>query len=173
MAKTREQKQSAVKSYGKKLKDSKSVVFVNFQGLNVKDTYEFRKKCRAEKGEYLVVKKTLMNIAFKDAGFSIDARKFSGDVGTVFGFEDEILAPKIAHAFSKTHEALKPIGGILENTLIDGAKVLELSRLPSRKELLAKIVGSLESPLSGFVQVLAGNIRGFVQVIKALSEKKV
>ena len=172
MAKSRKEKESLVKTYAEKAKLAKSMVFVSFKGLKVKDEVALRKKCRDAGGEYMVVKKTLMNIALKDAGIKVDTSDLSGDVGTVFGFEDEIVAPKIVKEFSKTNEALSPIAGILEQAFIDKSKVLALSQLPSKKELLSKLVGSLSSPISGFVRVLAGNLRGLVQVLKAVSEKK-
>jgi len=75
-------------------------------------------------------------------------------------------------AFAKTSEALKIVGGILEGKLLDAVAVISLSKVPSRQELLAKLVGSLQSPLAGLANVLAGNLRGLVQTLKALQEKK-
>jgi|SRR3989344_392847 len=173
MAKSRKEKEGLVQSYSEKAKLAKSMVFVSFKGLKVKDAVAFRKKCRESGGEYMVVKKTLMNIALKEAGLSFDTASMAGDVGTVFGFEDEIMAPRTVKEFSKTNEALSPIAGVLENTLIDKSKVIALSQLPTKKELFSRLVGSLNSPITGFVRALSGNLRGLVQVLKAVSEKKV
>lgn len=173
MAKSRTEKETLVKSFTEKAKIAKSIVFVNFKGLKVKDALALRKKCRESGAEYMVTKKTLMKIALKDAGLDVDITNLPGDIGTVFGFEDEIIAPKIVKEFSKTIEAVNPVAGVLEKLYIDKSKVLALSQLPSRKELLSKLVGSLNSPVSGLVRVLAGNLRGLVQVLKAVGEKKV
>lgn len=172
MAKTRSQKEELVKSFAEKLTRAKSVVFANFRGLKVKEAVLLRKKCRGEDADYMVAKKTLMNRVFKDADIPVDAAKFQGDVGTIFGYEDEASAARITQEFAKSHEALKAVGGILENIFIDSKKVLELSKLPSRKELLSKLVGSLNSPVSGFARVLAGNLRGLAQVLKAIQKNK-
>ena len=171
MAKSRTEKENLIALFTEKAKLAKSIVFVNFKGLKVKDAVSLRKKCRESGAQYLVVKKTLMKIGLKNAGLNIDISNLAGDIGTVFGFEDEIVAPKVVKEFSKTNEALSPIAGVLEQSFIDKSKVLELSELPSKKELLSKLVGSLNSPISGFVRVLTGNLSGFVRVLKAVSEK--
>jgi large subunit ribosomal protein L10 len=78
----------------------------------------------------------------------------------------------VLNQFRTTNESLKIIGGTLEKKFIDAAKVMELAQIPGKQELMAKLVGSINSPVSGFVNVLAGNLRGLVQVLKAASEKK-
>lgn len=172
MPKTRQQKEAIIKSYLEKMQKAKSVVFINFKGLKVKDAYQLRKKSREAGAEYMVAKKTLMKLAFQDAGLTVDPSYFPGDVGTLFGYKDEITAPKIVKEFSKDHEAIVFLGGILGRVFIDKEKILELSKIPSKKELWARLVGSINSPLSGFVNVLAGNLRGLVQVLRVISEKK-
>lgn len=173
MAKTRQQKEIAAKDYVKKLKESKSVIFANFNGLKVKEIEELRKKCRQENVDYIITKKTLIKLAFKEVGINdVDPKKLENSIASVFGKTDEVAPAKIIGEFSKTHEALKPVGGILENKFIDKAKVVELAKLPSRQELLAKVVGTIQAPISGFVNALAGNIRNFVYVLNAVKETK-
>jgi len=173
MAKTRQQKQVAVQDYTEKLKRSKGTVFANFDGLKVKEIEELRRKCRQQGIDYLVAKKTLMRLAFKEIGLSdVDPTTLEKGVTTVFGYNDEVAPAKIIGEFAKTHEFLKPVGGILENKFIDSAKVIELSRLPSKLELLAKVVGSIQAPVSGFVNVLSGNLRNLVYVLNALKNSK-
>jgi len=173
MSKTREQKQQALKDYGEKLKQAKGLVFANFDGLKVKEIEALRKKCREEGIDYLVAKKTLMRLALKEAGLQdVDPKTFEKGVASIFGYEDEVAPAKIVGEFSKAHEALKPVGGILEQKFIDALKVQELSKLPSKKELLAKVVGSIQAPVSGFVNVLAGNLRGLVNVLNAIKGNK-
>src|SRR3989344_2182023 len=155
MAKTKVQKQEAVKDFIEKLKKAKSLVFVNFDNLKVKEIEELRKNCRAENVDYLVAKKTLMKIGFKKAGIAnTDPKTFAKGVATVFGYEDEVTPARIIQAFAKDHEALNTIGGVLEGKFVGPEKVIELSSLPSRDELLAKLVGSINAPISGFVNAL-------------------
>lgn len=162
-----------MQDYTEKLKRSKGTVFANFDGLKVKEIEELRRKCRQQGIDYLVAKKTLMRLAFKEIGLSdVDPTTLEKGVTTVFGYNDEVAPAKIIGEFAKTHEFLKPVGGILENKFIDSAKVIELSRLPSKLELLAKVVGSIQAPVSGFVNVLSGNLRNLVYVLNALKNSK-
>ncbi|MFA5128743.1 MAG: 50S ribosomal protein L10 [Patescibacteria group bacterium] len=173
MPKTKEQKKQTLAELEDNFKKSKAAVFVNFQGLNVKDVTALRNILRKEKIEYEVAKKTLLKLAVEKTGQEgVDPKSFDGNIAVVFGFEDEVMPAKVLNQFGATHEALKIIGGTLENKFIDAAKVMELANIPGKQELLAKLVGSINSPVSGFVNVLAGNLRGLVQVLKAASEKK-
>jgi large subunit ribosomal protein L10 len=173
MAKTRSQKESELNALTVKIKDAKSMVFVNFDSLKVKDVEAFRKKCRAENVGYVVAKKTLLKLAFKQAGISeFDPKKLDRSVGTIIGLADEVAPARIVSAFAKEHEAMATIGGILEGKFVGKDKVLELAKLPSKQELLAQLVGSLNAPVSGFVNVLAGNLRNFVYVLNAVKDAK-
>jgi len=173
MAKTRQQKEKTLSDLVDKIKKSKSMVFVNFEKLKVKEAEGLRKDFRQENVEYLVAKKTLLKLAFKEAGLSdIDPKSFDKSVGTAFGLTDEVAPARVAVNFAKQHEALFAFGGILEGKFVNRDKILELAMLPSRDELLAKVVGSIKAPVSGFVNVLAGNLRGLVYVLNAIKESK-
>ncbi len=173
MAKTRQKKDQIVKDLTDRITKAKSLVFVNFDGLKVKEVEELRRNFRAEKIDYLVAKKTLMKIAFKAAGFNdVDVKTFEKEVGTVIGYDDEVAPARLVEKFAKDHEALKSIGGILEGRLVSHEKIVALSKLPSREELLAKLVGSIKAPVSGFVNVLAGNLRHLVYVLNAIKDSK-
>ncbi|OGY47622.1 MAG: 50S ribosomal protein L10 [Candidatus Buchananbacteria bacterium RIFCSPHIGHO2_01_FULL_47_11b] len=173
MAKTRKEKEVAVKDYSEKLTNALGLVFANFDGLSVKDVEALRKKCREQGIDYVVAKKTLMKRALAEAGIEgIDPKQFEKGVASVFSFDDEVAAAKVVGQFAKDHEALQPIGGLLEKKFIDSAMVMQLSKLPSKTELLAKVVGSIQAPVSGFVNVLAGNLRNLVYVINAIKESK-
>ena len=90
----------------------------------------------------------------------------------VFGVKDEIAPARISNKFAKDHENFKILGGIFENRFIEKDKVLALADLLSREELLQNMVGAITNPLSGFMNVLQGPIRGFVFTIKAVAEKQ-
>ena len=176
MPKNKIQKQEILRTLGEKIKKSKSVVFAGFNAFGVKDNENLRSKLRAENSEYYVAKKTLMNIAFKDSNIeSLNARGYDGKIAAIFSYEDEVAPAKILGEFRKDKEKEAKIfflGGILENKLLSKEQVEALSKLPSKQELYAKLIGSMNAPISGFVNVLAGNLRNFVGVLKAISEKK-
>lgn len=174
MAKTKEQKKEIIKNLKDKIKESKSIVFTNFKGLGVKENEDLRNKLKAENSEYFVVKKTLMDLAFKDSKIAgLTPKDLEGQIAAVFGYGDEVAPARIVDEFKKDHEdKIDFLGGILEDKFITAQEVSDLAKIPSRNELYAKIVGSINAPVSGFVNALAGNLRNLVYVLKAVEEKK-
>lgn len=172
MAKTRQQKEDNVNDLTTRLRAAKAVVFANFQGLKVSESEELRAKCREQKVDYLATKKTLLKRALGAAGMEQETKDFAGGVAVVFGHEDEVAPARIIDKFAQSHEVVAVYGGILEGRLIDAAKVRELAKLPTKTGLYAKLVGSLNAPISGFVNVLSGNLRGLVNVFNNLKQAK-
>ncbi|MGP8320903.1 MAG: 50S ribosomal protein L10 [Methanosarcinaceae archaeon] len=181
MATTKEQKRTISKKLEDKINKSKSIVFTSFKGLKVKENEELRQKLRDEKAEYYVVKKTLLNLAFKKKDIKgLDVKNFLGNISVIFGYEDEIAPAKIINKFEENcvkesngkESKIDFLGGILENKYITAEEVKSLAKLPSKKELYAKIVGSINKPIFSFVNVLAGNLRNFVYVLNAVKDKK-
>ncbi|HAM87948.1 MAG: 50S ribosomal protein L10 [Candidatus Falkowbacteria bacterium GW2011_GWC2_38_22] len=174
MPKTKLQKQEILRTIEEKIKKSKSIVFAKFDALGVKDNEALRSNLKKSDSEYLVAKKTLLDIAFKDKGIeNLEIKNFEGKVAAIFAYGDEVAPAKTVHDFKKgKEEKIDFVGGILENKFLSKEQVSALALLPSKNELYAKMVGSLNAPISGFVNVLAGNLRKFVYVLKAIEEKK-
>jgi large subunit ribosomal protein L10 len=174
MPKTKEQKKEILNSLEEKISQSKSIIFAGFDSLGVQENQSLRKDLKKENGEYLVTKKTLLNLAFKNKGIEgLDLNTLTGQVATIFAYQDEISPAKVLAKFRKDkEEKIYFLGGLLEGKIINKEKVEELSKLPSREELYAKMVGSIKAPISGFVNVLSGNLRNLVYVLKAIEEKK-
>lgn len=173
MAKSKDQKTKDLKALEEKLNKMKSIVFIDYRGISVPQVSQLRELVRENGGEYLVSKKTMVNLAFQKAGIDgVEAKKLEGNLALVFGFEDEVAPAKVVKEFKDKEEVTEILGGVLENRFIDQEQVIALAKLPSKQELLAKLVGSLNSPISGFVNVLAGNLRGLVGVLNAIKEQK-
>lgn len=174
MPKSKEQKKDILKDLNDKIKKSKSVVFATFDGLGVKENEELRQNLKNENGEYYVSKKTLLDLAFKNEKIAdLDIKSFPGKVATIFAYEDQVSPVKAVFNFKKTNEGkIAFVGGILDGRFIDKEEVDNLATLPSREELYAKLVGSINAPVSGFVHVLAGNLRGLVTALQAIADKK-
>jgi len=169
---TRLQKNEIVKELTKKIKESKSVVFSDFKGLPVKEMMALRRELRSEGVDMKVAKKTLISIALKDAGVDVDARKLEGQITVAISSQDEVTVAKILAKAAKANENLKIVGGLLGMKELSKEEVVALSNLPSKEQLLAKLVGTINAPVSGFVNVLAGNIRGLVNVLKSVADSK-
>lgn len=172
MAKSKIQKSEVMKTLVDNIKGSKSMVFANYQGLKMSESDELRKLCRDGKVIYLASKKTLVQKALEEAGMNVDAVKgFDGAVSIAFGTADEVAPAQIVAEFAKKHDAVKIFGGVLEGNFMDSAKIIALSKLPSKQQLLGQLVGTINAPVSGFVNVLAGNLRGLVNVLNAIKDK--
>ena len=175
MPKNKIQKQEIFRDLNERIKKSKSVVFAGFNALGVKDNEVLRSKLRAENSEYYVAKKTLLDLALKENKIEVDVKALDGKVAAVFSYEDEVASAKILGNFLKDKEKAGKIvflGGVLDGKFLSQSQVEALAKLPSKHELYAKLVGSLNAPISGFVNVMAGNLRGLVTVLKAVAEKK-
>lgn len=169
---TRAQKESLVKDLSEKIKTGKVMIFSDYSGTAVAKMKNLRDELRKTGSSYKITKKKLIKLAFKNAGIEVDVKSMEGQIGVAIGQADEVSAAKVLANFSKENENFKILQGVLENRVISGEEVIALSKLPSREELLSKLVGSINAPVSGFVNVLAGNLRNLVGVLKAIGYAK-
>jgi large subunit ribosomal protein L10 len=172
MPKTRVQKSEIVEELSDKLGRMKSAVFTSISGYTMDDANSLRQKGREVGVDVLVAKKTLLNRALQSKGFTIAPDALPGSILTTIGLEDEVAAAKLMATFVKERETIQIVGGILEGKFVSASAIKQLATLPSREELLGKLVGSLNAPISGFVNVLAGNLRSLVYVLTAIKQAK-
>ena len=173
MAKTRQQKETTVAELTDIFSRAKSAVFVSIAGYTMDDANALRAEAKKNDMAVFVAKKSLLSLAAKAANIDgASLRELDGSILTMVGFGDEITPAKTMAKFLKDREKMSIVAGILENKLVDAAVVKSLSKLPSKHELLGRLVGSLNAPVSGFVNVLAGNLRGLMTVLSAIKDKK-
>lgn len=168
MAKSRDEKQKIIKDLEKEIKKQKSMVFVDFSNLDSKSLFDLREKLGESNCLLKVTKKTLLEKTFEKLNkknLSEKIKEIKVQLALVFGFQDEIIPAKICYQFSEENKNLKILGGIFEEEFLGKDKVIELAQLSSKTELLARFVRSLKSPVSGFVNVLEGNIKGLITVL--------
>lgn len=165
MALTKEQKENIVEKLKQSIAKQKAVVFVAIDGLKTTELFDLRKELKQDDCLLTVAKKTLLSIAFKQSKMEFDVKGLKGELALVFGFGDEIMPAKIAYQFSKKNKNLKILGGVFESEVKTAEEIIILAKIPSREELLAKVVSSISSPISGFINVLQGNIKGLVYVL--------
>ena len=165
MALTKEQKQKNVKELKEKIEKKKAIAFANIAGLKVQDLTKLRRAMKKQDCEIKVAKKTLTALALKEKGVLVDLKKMEGEIALAFGYKDEIAVFRILNDFLKKHEQLKILGGLVENEFLEQEKAVVLAQLPTRDQLLTKLVVSISSPLSGLVSVLQGNIKGLINVL--------
>lgn len=169
----RKEKEETVKKLKEKLAKTKAAVFVSYKGLTVTDAEKLRRALRAEKAEYKVAKKTLLDVAVKEAGLpETRISEMEGQIGVALDYDGETGALKIVDQMIKSGVAtLKIVGGIIEGKVFNAVDIKKLAGLPGKKELRGQAVNVIASPLTGFVRVLNGNLVGFINVLKAQSEK--
>jgi len=168
MPKSKVQKQETIKELNDNLDKARSIVFVDIQGLKVNDLVVLRKKVKEARGVLKVAKKSLIDIVLKgkkEIGDNIRAKGMAGEIAMLFSLEDPLQPLKSLYSFSKEHENLKFVAGVFDNLLLQKEEVLQLAQLPSKEELLEKLIGSIFNPVSGFVNVLQGNIKGLITVL--------
>ncbi len=169
---TKKEKIELVKNLEKDFKAAKGIVFAQYHGLTVAQIQELRKKLKKEKVSFKVLKKTLLSRALNAANKRIDLEQLPGPIACAYSKEDEALPAKLLFEFSKLNPALKLIGGFENMNWLDKVGATALAQIPSKDILLGQFVRAVAAPVSGFMQVLAGNLRNLVYVLKAVADKK-
>ncbi|MCT4592375.1 MAG: 50S ribosomal protein L10 [Candidatus Gracilibacteria bacterium] len=174
MAISRSKKEQILQLLIDNVKESKSVIFAENKGLTVEEISDFRSKLRESDAKFTVSKKTLIKKALKENAIEeeVPTEAMIGSIGTVFSFSDELSGIKAATKFAKDNEKLVIHGGVFEGKIIDANHVTALSEIPSKEELLAKLLGSMQSPISGFVGVGNSVISSFVRALSEVSKQK-
>lgn len=172
MAITKQKKEEVLAQLIDNFKDSKSVVFSRYSGVNVKEMSNLRNTLRENGVRYTVAKKTLLKLAAKEAGLGeLSDELIEGPVATAFSFEDEVAAAKVLHKFSKEIEGLQLAGGLLDGEFFGKEKAVQLAQVPGKEELIGKFMGSLQSPLYGFHGVMNAVLRSFVGTLQAVVDQ--
>ena len=139
-------KEEMIKELEGAIKDSKSLVFVNFHGLKVADETILRKSLRAEGVNYKVSRKTLLARALKGQAEG-EVPELAGEVAIAYS-KDEIASPREVYNFQKTHkDLLKIVGGIFQGKFVGRDRMIELAMIPTREVLLSKLAFLLKSPM--------------------------
>ena len=164
-------KEAAVQELRERLAASQNLFFTDYAGLTVEEITKLRGELRKDGNTYAVVKNTLFRIAAGDVASQVE-QFLAGPTGVVFAGPDPIAPAKALKTFA---DATKKVGikaAYIDGRVVDAKQVAVLASLPSKPELIAKLVGSLASPLRGLVTVLSGNQRGLVRALNAIREQK-
>jgi large subunit ribosomal protein L10 len=169
---TREMKAQRLAELNDLVARQQVVVFFNYHGLKAKEVDQVRLTVEPSGAQMVVTKNTLLRIALENANLPKEATAFDQPLACVFGLTDQVATAKAAVKAAKDLEAVEILGGIVDGQVVSESVIRDLALLPGRDELLAKLVGSIASPLSGFVSVLSGNLRGLVSVLHQYEEQK-
>ena len=167
-----EQKKQIVSDLADKMQKAVAGVMVDYRGLTVEEDTKLRNELRKAGVEYAVVKNTLTRFASNQIGYTEFDEVLNGPTALAMSYTDVIAPAKVLVEFAKKNENLELKAGFVEGKAVSVDEIKNLATLPSKEELVAKLLGSMNSPLQGFVNVLNGNVTGFVRVLNALAEKK-
>lgn len=166
------QKQQAVADVADKMQRAQCMVVVDYRGLTVDEVTKLRTEFRNAGVEYRVIKNNMLKRAADSLNMEGVDEYFLGPTAVAFGYEDPVAPAKIMVKFRKDTDKTQIKGGILDGRPIDEAEVVSLSKLPSKEELLAKMLGSLNAPITKFAMALSAVPRGLAVALGKVVEQK-
>jgi len=171
----KQDKKDKVEVLKQALESAKSAVFVDYKGMDVSMVSDFRAQISEAGGKMTVAKNTLIKIAARDAGYPEEAltdEVLAGQTAVIFGNEDAVSPIQILGKFSEERELPQIRAGVVENVFQNKEGIIKISKLPTKEELQAKVVGGLISPLYGLVGTLNGNLQSLVMTLNSIKEQK-
>lgn len=168
----RSKKGEIVEHLHQKLEQVRFNVLADFKGLKVDEMTRLRREVKEAHGELIVVKNTLLKLAATETDSARLDDFFVGPTAVVLGYDDPVNLAKALVGFAKDNPSLKLKAALLRQSVLSERDIVELSRLPSREVLLARLLGTLQGPPTALVNVLSGVIRRFLYTMRAIEEKK-
>jgi len=172
MAKSKEQKATLLGRYKDLIDSKKGFVLVNSDNVDTSTTTELKMKLKEIGSDYSVLKNTLFKVALQDSKQPVELQDFDGPTAVIVFDKDPTTAAKLLKELQKIDKKLPVRAGVFEGNYLPGEKVMQLAEIPSREVLLARLMSSMNAPISGTMNALTGNVRGLVMVLKGLSEKE-
>lgn len=168
----RSQKEALVADLAGRFQKQRVSIFADIRGISVAKLSSFRRELQNVGAEFKIARKTLFRRALEIAGIGIEPKHLDGELGVIFGYEDQAAPAKLAAKFAKSNETFRILKGLLGASVLEGTDILTLAKLPPREQLLAKLASALEGPIRGLATVLQGNIRGLVIALNQVKSNR-
>lgn len=168
----RPEKIAEVEAIAERMQSAQSMILADYTGCSVEQMTIFREKCRANAVECRVVKNRLARIAATNSELGAINDHLKGPTAIIFGLESQVDAAKIVADFMKENAQMTIKGGVLDGAYLDVNQVVTLSETPSMDELIAKMMGSINSPASGLVGTINGVAGKLCRAIDAVAKQK-
>ena len=166
------QKESLVEEIKERLTGSGGIIMADYRGLTVKEMQELRGKVRESGADLKIYKNRLTQIALRELAMPELDDYLTGPTALVFVVDDPVAPAKALQDFAKGHQALEVKGGLNENQVVDSAAMKAIASLPSREELVAKIMGLMLSPVRGFMGTANAPVSAFARAVQAVADQK-
>jgi large subunit ribosomal protein L10 len=168
----RTEKREAVEALSQDLAQSTNAILFAFAGLKVPEVTELRRQVRGTQSKYLVVKNTLALRATKGTAMEAMAEHFVGATGVAYNRSNPVALAKVLTAFAKTNPNLVFKAALIEGQAVAASEIKAIAELPSREELVAKLLFVMQSPLRRLVTVLNGPVRNLAGVVSQIADQK-
>lgn len=171
---TRQKKEKFVETISAEITESNGLILLNFKGLNFEKSNYLRKTMKKQNNRYRVVKNRLLKVALEKNNINQLNDLLVEETGAIFVFGDFVQLAKDIKKLIKTadYQALKLKGAYFEGKLLTADELLQIADLPSREELLARMLSTLKAPMTNTVYLLNNILLKFINVLNAIKEKK-
>jgi large subunit ribosomal protein L10 len=170
--KTRAQKSQQITELNEEIGKASNAFLIEFKGITVPQVTELRKQVRETGSGYVVVKNTLALIALKDSPLRKLEKEFTGMTAVAYNAKDAVALAKALTRFAKDVPTVQFKGAMLDGQIVPAAEIQNIANLPSREELVSKLLFLMQSPIRGLVTVLQANIRNLAVVLDQIAKQK-
>ena len=165
-------KQDKVSQMKEKVDKAQVAIVTEYKGYSVEEITNLRRALQKEGGDYMVTKNTLAKIAVKGTDFEVLNDTFKGPIALAFGYEDQVSPAKVVAKFIKESKKGVILGAALDGNLLSAKEAEALSKLPSKEELIAKMLGSINSPASGIALSVNAVMASLTRAVAAVRDQK-
>lgn len=171
MAKTRSQKTELLDKYKEIIKNKAGYLLVNSDKTSTSDITKLKIQLKDVNANYAVVKNSIFKVALQETNQPLETQELDGPTAIIYFDEDPTAPAKLIKETQKETELLDAKFGVFEGEFLSEERVMQLAEIPSREVLLSRLVGTMNAPLTGFMNAVTGNVRGLTMVLKGISEK--
>lgn len=172
MSKSRTQKEELLKMYKEIIENRAGYLLVNSDKIDTSTVTKLKIELKNAGANFTVLKNSIFKVALQDANQPLQVQEFDGPTALITFDEDPTAPAKLVKKVQKEMELLSPRSGVYEGEFLTAERVMQLADIPSREVLLSRLVGTMNAPLTGFMNAITGNVRGLTMVLKGISEKK-
>ncbi len=171
MSKSRTQKEELLKKYKDLIESKSGYLLVNSDKLDTPTVTGLKIQLKDVDANFTVLKNSIFKVALQETEQPLQTQEFDGPTALITFESDPTTPAKLVKKIQKEKELLEPRSGVFEGEFLSAERVMQLAEIPSKEVLLSRLVGSMNAPLTGFMNAVTGNVRGLTVVLKGISEK--